>query len=40
MGGPKADISPDEAAGILALAQREEPGADIYLDYQGRVFKW
>ena len=41
MGGPQADISPDEAAaGIFALAQREEPGADIYLDYQGRVFKW
>ena len=41
MGGPEADISPDEAAaGIFALAEREEPGAEIYLDYQGRALRW
>jgi NAD(P)-dependent dehydrogenase (short-subunit alcohol dehydrogenase family) len=41
MGGPEADISPDEAAaGIFALAEREEPGAEIYLDYQGKGLRW
>ena len=41
MGGPEADISPDEAASaIFNLAEREEPVAEIYMDYQLNPLKW
>jgi NAD(P)-dependent dehydrogenase (short-subunit alcohol dehydrogenase family) len=42
MGGPNADIHPDQSAeGIFKLATREwTPGDMIYLDYQGNALRW
>ena len=41
MGGPQADISPDEAASALFdLAQRAEPPAEMYFDYQLKPLSW
>lgn len=42
MGGPDADIHPDEAAeGIFGLAMRGwEAQESIYLDYQGKALQW
>jgi NAD(P)-dependent dehydrogenase (short-subunit alcohol dehydrogenase family) len=42
MGGPNAELSPDEsAAGIFGLAQKDwRPDDVIYLDYQGKPLRW
>jgi NAD(P)-dependent dehydrogenase (short-subunit alcohol dehydrogenase family) len=42
MGGPNADLSPDESAhGIFELATRGRlPPDEIYLDYRGRPLRW
>ncbi len=42
MGGPNADLDPDEsAAGIFQLATRDwSPDDPIYVDYQGRPMRW
>jgi NAD(P)-dependent dehydrogenase (short-subunit alcohol dehydrogenase family) len=42
MGGPEADIHPDEAAeGIFRLAMKPwKAGNPMYMDYQGKPFPW
>jgi hypothetical protein len=42
MGGPEADIHPDEAAeGIFALSMKPwKAGNPMYMDYQGKPFPW
>jgi NAD(P)-dependent dehydrogenase (short-subunit alcohol dehydrogenase family) len=42
MGGPDADIHPDQAAeGIFALAMKHwQPDDEIYMDYRGQVLPW
>ena len=42
MGGPEADIHPDEAAeGIFGLALKQwQPDDEIYMDYRGQVLSW
>jgi NAD(P)-dependent dehydrogenase (short-subunit alcohol dehydrogenase family) len=42
MGGPEADIAPDEAAdGIFELAMRQwQLDDNIYMDYQGTILPW
>lgn len=42
MGGPDADIHPNQAAeGIFALAMKQWPPDDkIYMDYRGQVLVW
>jgi NAD(P)-dependent dehydrogenase (short-subunit alcohol dehydrogenase family) len=42
MGGPDAQVSPDEtAAGLYALAMKTwAPGDPVYMDYQGQPLAW
>jgi NAD(P)-dependent dehydrogenase (short-subunit alcohol dehydrogenase family) len=42
MGGPEADIHPDEAAeSVYDLAMKQwQPEDEIYMDYRGRVISW
>lgn len=42
MGGPNADIEPEQAAaGLFALAQqRRQPEEGMYIDYQGKPLRW
>lgn len=42
MGGPEADIHPDEAAeGIFGLSMKPwKAGDPMYMDYQGKTFPW